>query len=104
MKKRITRRKFVKSSVMGLGGAAVLAGKELLGQEKAEKTSENAPKQLKIKKYNTYGITGFKVSRLYWIPVPTISIQLKVIRTNRPLVKPFRTGIENLSLSAPSLK
>lgn len=62
MKKRITRRKFVKNSVTGLGGAALLAGKELLGQEKAEKTSEKAPKKNKIKKYNKLGRTGFKVS------------------------------------------
>ena len=63
MKKGISRRTFVKNSVVGLGSAGLITGKELFGQEtekKAEAENEAAP--LKIKKFRKLGRTGFMVS------------------------------------------
>jgi predicted aldo/keto reductase-like oxidoreductase len=62
MKKGITRRNFVKHSVVGLGGAGVIAGNQLFAQEKAKKPAEVAPNKFKVKKFNKLGRTGFNVS------------------------------------------
>jgi predicted aldo/keto reductase-like oxidoreductase len=63
MKKGISRRKFVKNSVVGLGGAGLITGKELFGQGKEKKAPEEiAPTQLKVKRFQKLGRTGFMVS------------------------------------------
>lgn len=61
MKEGLSRRKFVKNSVVGLGAAGLAGGQTLLSQEENEKTT-TSQKELKIKNYFTLGRTGFKVS------------------------------------------
>ncbi len=53
----MNRRKFLKSTTLGMAGAGVLGGKSLLKAE--EKKRDNEPK---IKEYRTLGRTGFKAS------------------------------------------
>jgi len=63
MKKKISRRKFVKHSVMGLGGAGLISSQPLFSQDnKKEAKPEQTKKSAKIKKYHKLGKTGFKVS------------------------------------------
>jgi len=63
MKKELSRRKFVKSSLLGLGGAGLIGTKNLLSQEKEKKGKKgNPPVEVKVKKYHKLGKTGFKVS------------------------------------------
>ncbi len=76
MKEGLSRRAFVKSSV--LGGAGLIAGKELFGQEKDVKKAK-APQAVKIKRYYKLGNTGFKVSDIslgYSNNVPVIQAAL----------------------------
>lgn len=63
MKKKISRRKFVKSSVVGLGGAGLIGSQPLFSQEaKVEKKPVQETKKPKVKKYRQLGRTGFTVS------------------------------------------
>ncbi len=63
MKKKISRRKFVKNSLVGLGGAGLISSQSLFSQENKKDVKEEVDKKnAKIKKYFKLGKTGFKVS------------------------------------------